>query len=188
MNFEQYFSNWNFIRSSGLLAFYFMTISLSLGLCSSLLIFKKKKALLNSLHQTSGWYGLLTILFHIILIWHDQYVPYSLGELFIPFYAKNETTYSGLGTLAFYLFFIVIGSSDFFIKKLGLKLWKKVHFTVIPAWVIMVIHGIAIGTDSTETWALILYTSGCSLIIVLGFIRSIEVKMKRQTTDGRQIK
>ncbi|CAH2714201.1 hypothetical protein BACCIP111895_01362 [Neobacillus rhizosphaerae] len=186
MNINDYFSVWNLIRTSGFLGFYFMTLSLSLGLFSSLSVLKKKKAFFVSLHQTSGWFGLLTIIFHIVLIWQDQYVPYSLGELFIPFYAENEPVYSALGTLSFYLFFMVISSSDFFIKKLGLKIWKKIHLAVIPAWVFMMIHGLAIGTDSTEPWSLFLYASGSSLIIVLGFIKYLESGMVRQSPDRQK--
>lgn len=183
---SEYFTIWTFIRVSGFLAFYLITLSLAFGLLSSLSVMKKKKAFLVKFHQTSGWYGLLTVIFHMFLIWQDQYVPYSLGELLIPFYAKNEPLFSSFGTLSFYLFFIVIGSSDFFIKKLGIKNWKKLHLVVLPAWVLMLVHGLAIGTDSSEPWALFLYASGCSLIIVLSFIRYMESVMMRQSAE-RQI-
>lgn len=176
---------WTLIRVSGFLGFYFMSLSLSIGLLSSLSLMKRKKAKLVSLHQASGWYGLLAIIFHMLLIWQDQYVPYSLGDILIPFYAKHEPVYSALGTLSFYLFLMVIGSSDFFIKKLGLKFWKNIHFAVIPAWIFMLIHGLAIGTDSSEPWALLIYLFCSSFIIVLLFIRIIESIMMRQSSGGR---
>ncbi|WML40064.1 ferric reductase-like transmembrane domain-containing protein [Neobacillus sp. OS1-2] len=177
---SDFFSVWTLIRVSGFLAFYFMTLSLAIGLFSSFSIMKKKKARFLSYHQTSGWYGLLTILFHILLIWQDQYVPYSLRELFVPFMAKNEPLFSGLGTLSFYLFLIVIGSSDFFIKKMGVKKWKKIHFAVIPAWIFMLVHGLAIGTDSSEPWALLIYLLSSSFILVLLFMRIVESIMLHQ--------
>ncbi|MEH7248759.1 ferric reductase-like transmembrane domain-containing protein [Neobacillus niacini] len=186
-----YFSAWTFIRVSGFLAYYLMTFSLLLGLCSSLSIMKKNKVKLISLHQVSGWYGLLTIFFHMVLIWQDQYVPYSLKEVLLPFYAENESIYSGLGTLSFFLFFLVIGSSDFFIKHLGKKKWKNLHFAVIPAWIMMFIHGIGIGTDSSEAWALVLYALGGSLLIVFGFVRYLEyVSLHKQKSNEllKQIK
>lgn len=177
-----YLSLWTLIRASGFLAFYFMSFSLAFGLLSSFSVMKKKKASFISLHQTSGWLGLLTTLFHILLIWQDQYVPYSFGELLVPFMAKHETVYSALGTLSFYLFLVVIGSSDFFFKKMGIKRWKKVHLAVIPAWVLMVIHGLAIGTDSSKPWAMFIYASAIAVMIVLGFIRYMEGLFQRQVT------
>ncbi|WP_223820785.1 ferric reductase-like transmembrane domain-containing protein [Bacillus sp. S3] len=177
---RDFFSVWTLIRVSGFLAFYLMTLSLAIGLFSSFSILKKKKARMVSAHQISGWYGLLTICFHLLLIWQDQYVPYSLAEIFIPFYAKNEPLFSGLGTLSYYLFFIVVGSSDFFIRRLGIKMWKKIHFAVIPAWLFMLVHGIAIGSDSSEPWALLLYLTSSSFILVLLFMRLLESIMLHQ--------
>jgi methionine sulfoxide reductase heme-binding subunit len=182
---SEYFSNWTLIRASGFLAFYFMTLSLSLGLIGSFSIMKRKKATLGSLHQTSGWYGLLTILFHILLVWQDDFVPYSLLQLLIPFYAKNEPINSGLGTLSFYLFLLVIVSSDFLIKKLGLKNWKKLHLAVMPAWLFMVLHGIAIGTDSSEPWAIILYAVGMAIVLLLIVLRYLEAKLTPQSSSVR---
>ncbi|WP_082692974.1 ferric reductase-like transmembrane domain-containing protein [Bacillus sp. FJAT-29814] len=182
---SEYFSNWTLIRASGFLAYYFMTLSLSFGLMGSFSIMKRKKAALGSLHQTSGWYGLLTIFFHILLIWQDDYVPYSLLELIIPFYAKNAPVNSGLGTISFYLFLLVIVSSDFLIKKLGLKNWKKLHLAVIPAWLFMLLHGIAIGTDSSEPWAIILYAMGIAIVLILGLLRYMEAKLTSQSPSAR---
>ncbi len=183
---HDFFSAWTLIRASGFLAFYFMTISLSFGLFGSLSIMKKKKGVLVQLHQASGWYGLLVIIFHMLLIFQDQYVPYSLGALLIPFSSEHEPIFSALGTFSFYLFFLVIGTSDFFIKKLGIKNWKKLHLAVIPAWILMLIHGLAVGTDASEPWALLIYASGVSWIIVLGFIRYMESFLLRQSTDRKK--
>lgn len=185
---SEYLSVWTLIRASGFLAFYFLTLSLIIGLFSTYSIMKKKKATLLSYHQTSGWYGLLTIIFHIILIWRDQYVPYSLSELLLPFHANNKPLYSALGTLSFYLFFIVIGSSDFFIKKLGIRKWKKIHLTVIPAWIFMLVHGLTIGTDSSKSWALVIYLTSSSLVTLLLFIRIMEAIMSKQTPKTKELK
>lgn len=170
----EFFTVWNMIRCSGFLAFYFFTLSLALGLVSSYSIMKKKKGILVKAHQTSGWYGLLTTIFHVILIWKDQYVPYSLLEIIVPLTAKNQPILSAFGTAAFYLLLLVMISSDFFMKKIGINRWKKIHVAVIPAWIFMVLHGIFIGFDSFKPWAMFLYGSGISILILLGFIRYVE--------------
>lgn len=177
---SDYYSTWTLIRSSGFLAYFFMTISLSFGIISTLSIMKKQKASLLVIHQTSGWYGLLTIIFHAILLWNDHYLPYSVREILLPFTAKNEPIFSALGTISFYLFFLVIGTSDFFIKRLGRARWKKIHLAVIPAWVMLIIHGITIGTDSSAPWALFLYASGISSIMVLMIIRYFDGNRSKQ--------
>lgn len=183
---NEFFSIWTFIRTTGFLACYLMTLSLALGLFSSFSLLKKKKGVLIVLHQSSGWYGFLTMLLHVLLIWQDQYVPYTLKELLIPFLAKNEPLLSAFGTLSLYLFLLVIGASDFFMKRLGIKRWKKLHLLVIPAWVLMMVHGLAIGTDSAEPWALFLYAGGIAVILILGILRYLDSAIVRQSSERRK--
>ena len=164
-------STWNLIRTSGFLAYFLFTISIAAGMMNSFSIFRKQKPMLMELHKTSGWIGLLSVVFHVTLLLKDEYVPYQIKELFIPFSAQHAPLFSALGTISFYLFFITLATSDFFMKKLGRKLWKKIHFLVIPAWIFMVIHGILIGTDSGQPWAVIVYGGGVSLIAGLSAFR-----------------
>lgn len=171
-------SSWNFIRLSGFLAYFLFTFSLVAGLMGRMTIMQKKKPLTLALHQSSGWAGFLTILFHMILLWKDQYVTYSLLELFLPFSARTAPILSALGTISFYLFLIIMATSDFFMKILGRNIWKRIHFLVIPAWVLMVFHGILIGTDSHQPWAAFLYGGGVILIITMLALRYIEMQLK----------
>jgi len=174
----EFISSWNFIRLSGFLAYFLLTISLAAGLAGRMAGLKKKKPLMMTLHQTSGWAGFLTIIFHIILLWKDEYVPYTLLELLAPFSAQNAPILSAFGTISFYLFLITIAASDFFMRTLGRKLWKTLHFLVIPAWALMVLHGLLIGTDSTQPWAAFLYGGGVILLFTLLALRYAETKLQ----------
>lgn len=177
MNLE-ILSNLNLIRASGFLAYFLLTLSIMAGVMQKLSSFQHQKSLLMEMHKFSGWTGTLTVVFHATLLLVDHYVPYQIWEILIPFTAKNEPLYSALGTISFYFFFIVMATSDFFVKKLGFKLWKKIHFLMIPAWVFMSLHGILIGTDSNQLWAILIYSAGIVLISALLVIRYIEGKMK----------
>jgi sulfoxide reductase heme-binding subunit YedZ len=158
-------TTWNLIRVSGLLSYLLLTASLLFGLLQSFPTLKKQKSDFLMLHQTSGWVGFLGVVFHMIMLFFDQYVHYSILSLTIPFWSENEAFLSGLGTISFYLFLIIIGSSDFLMKKLGRTVWKKLHLLSIPAWILMTIHGVMIGTDTSEYWAQFLYIGSISIII-----------------------
>nr|WP_295970185.1 ferric reductase-like transmembrane domain-containing protein [uncultured Bacillus sp.] len=162
---------WNLIRLSGLLAYLLLTISVICGMASSFPFLKKKKGDLLAIHQSSGWAGFLTILFHLIFLWQDDYVDYTIREILIPFADQEYTFASAMGIVSFYLFFIVLFSSDFMLKRLGKARWKWVHYTVFPAWILMTLHGILIGTDSSELWVKLFYISSICLIIILFQIR-----------------
>jgi methionine sulfoxide reductase heme-binding subunit len=174
---DTFISNWIFIRLSGFLAYFLFTFSLSAGLTSRLAVFKKKKPLLNELHQTSGWAGVLAVIFHMTLLWRDRFVTYQLLGIFVPFSSENAPLESAIGTISFYLFLIVLATSDFLMKKLGKKLWGKIHILVIPAWILMVLHGVLIGTDSNQPWAAFLYGGGVFLVITLLSFRHLENRL-----------
>jgi methionine sulfoxide reductase heme-binding subunit len=171
---NEYLSTWNLIRVSGFLSYFLLTVSLAFGFLQSFSRLKKKKGEFLLIHQNSGWIGLLVIVFHMMLLFLDQYVHYPILSILVPFSSENESFYSGLGTISFYLFLMIIGSSDFFMKKLGRVVWKKVHLLAIPAWILMAIHGIMIGTDSSEGWAQLIYIVTISIIMILGVARGME--------------
>ncbi|MHC0039634.1 ferric reductase-like transmembrane domain-containing protein [Pseudoneobacillus sp. C159] len=169
-----FLSTWFLIRLSGFLGYFLFTFSISAGLMSRFTAFQKKRPLMIELHQTSGWAGILAVIFHMTLLWRDRFVPYPLTELFLPFSSENAPLESAMGTISLYLFLLVIATSDFLIKKLGRNLWKKIHLLVIPAWILMVLHGILIGTDSNQPWAAFLYGGGVFLVITLLGFRHLE--------------
>lgn len=175
---ETFLSNWTFIRLSGFLAYFLFTYAISAGIMSRFSLFQKNKAFLYEMHQLSGWSGLLAVIFHVALLWRDRFVPYGLPEIFVPFSSENAPLESGIGTIAFYLFLMVIASSDFLMKKLGRKLWGKIHILVIPAWILMVLHGTLIGTDSNQPWAAFIYGGGVFLVILLLIFRHWEGRLK----------
>lgn len=166
MSFD-WLSNWNLVRASGFLAYILLSLSIAAGLIRRVPSFQKQKSLFMELHKTSGWTGVLTVVFHATLLLLNHYVPYKIEDLLIPFEADNAPGLSALGTISFYLFFIVMFTSEFFMKKLGHKLWLNIHLLVIPAWVLSVLHGVFIGTDSNEPWAIFIYVIGIVIVVAL---------------------
>lgn len=167
-------SNWVLIRLSGFLSYFLFTCSIGAGLMSRFSLFQKQKPLMIALHQSSGWAGLLAVIFHMTLLWRDRFVAYQLFEIFVPFSSNHAPIQSALGAMSFYLFLLVIATSDFLMKKLGRNRWGKIHLLVIPAWILMVLHGVFIGTDSNQPWAAFLYGGGVFLVITLLGFRHLE--------------
>ena len=180
-------SNWNLIRTSGFLAYFLFTFSIASGLMSRLFIFQKQKQLMLELHKISGWTGMLTVVFHATLLLVDSYVSYQIWGILIPFSAEYAPVFSALGTISSYFFLLTLATSDFFIKTLGRSLWKKIHFLVIPAWILMILHGILIGTDSAKTWASLLYGGGIILVIILLAFRYLESRLERTNNKKREL-
>jgi len=172
-------STWEWIRLLGFLAYFYFTISIIFGLLRKSSFVKSHKNLIYQIHQNAGWLGLITVIGHLLVLVIDQYKPYNLVEILIPFSAKYESLPSALGTIAFYLFIMVLMTSDLWIRTMNRTLWKKLHFLVLPAWVISLAHGVLIGTDTENMLIIIFYVVSGGLTMLVLVARTISQFMKK---------
>ncbi|MGE6555221.1 hypothetical protein ACQKEO_08380 [Exiguobacterium artemiae] len=174
------FSTWTMIRLSGLTGHFFLTLSVLAGLLGSFPSLKKQKARLHNIHLYSGWAGLLAIVLHATLIIVDTYAPLSLLEILIPGTASYEPLWNAFGTISLYLFGFVLVTSDFLKETLGKTLWKLTHWLVLPAWILMTLHGIFIGTDTGTLFTTIWYACSTLTLFTLILYR-MQVRPKTAT-------
>ena len=174
------FSTWTMIRLSGLTGHFFLTLSVLAGLLGSFPALRKQKARLHNIHLYSGWAGLLAIVLHATLIVVDTYAPLSLLEILIPGTASYEPLWNAFGTISLYLFGFVLVTSDFLKEALGKTLWKLTHWLVLPAWLLMTLHGIFIGTDTGTLFTTIWYACSTLTLFTLILYR-MQVRPKTAT-------
>lgn len=175
-----FISTWECIRLLGLIAYFYFTVSIIFGLLRKTSTIKSHKNLLFQLHQSAGWFGFVAVIVHMLLLIVDRYEPYRIAELMIPFVSDYKPILSGLGTIAFYLFFIVFLTSDVFIRKMKFSIWKMVHIAVLPAWIISLVHGILIGTDTGNPFVLLFYWSTVATVVIVFSIRYISEHQKKK--------
>jgi len=172
-------STWEWIRLLGFLAYFYFTISIIFGLLRKSSFVKSHKNLIYHIHQNAGWLGLVTVIGHMLVLLIDHYKPYSLVEALVPFSAEYESIPSALGTIAFYLFLMVIMTSDLWMRTMNSSLWKKLHFLVLPAWVSSLAHGVLIGTDSENAFVIMLYVASGAVTLLILMARTIS-KLKNK--------
>lgn len=165
------FDTWEWIRICGFLAYFYFTVSVIFGLFRKTPSIKKQKNLLFHLHLSSGWIGLLALVVHVLLLLIDQYQPYQVKEILLPFSAQYKPLLSALGTISIYVFLVVIFTSDVLMGVMNRKVWKSIHFLVLPAWALSFLHGVFIGTDTSNHLIQIFYIVTGSVIIIAGSIR-----------------
>lgn len=170
------FNTWEWIRLFGLISYFYFTISIIFGLLRKTPTVKSQKNLLFQIHQSAGWFGFIALVMHMLLLIVDPYEPYSFVELMIPFASDYQPISSSIGTLAFYLFFIVIISSDLWIRKMKFAIWKWVHIAVLPAWLLSLIHGLFIGTDTKNPIILSFYVITIASVSVAFLLRHLSSK------------
>ncbi|MFJ8262515.1 ferric reductase-like transmembrane domain-containing protein [Rummeliibacillus sp. NPDC094406] len=165
------FNTWEWIRICGFLAYFYFTVSVIFGLFRKSPSITKQKNLLFHLHLSAGWLGLLALIMHVLLLLIDHYQPYSIIEILVPFTAKYKPLLSAIGTISLYVFLVVIMTSDLLIRKMNRQLWKSIHFLVLPAWVMIFLHGVFIGTDSANPIIQLFYIVTGSIIIIASCLR-----------------
>ncbi|MGE7676129.1 ferric reductase-like transmembrane domain-containing protein [Lysinibacillus sp. NPDC094403] len=172
-------STWEWIRLLGLLAYFYFTISIIFGLLRKSSFVKSHKNLIYHIHQNAGWLGLITVIAHMLVLLIDHYEPYSIVEILIPVTAKYQSIPSAFGTIAFYLFLMVIMTSDLWIRTMNRSLWKKLHFLVLPAWVISLAHGVLIGTDTENALIMMFYVVSGGITMLVLATRTISQFMNK---------
>lgn len=176
---------WEWIRILGFLAYFYFTIAVAFGLLRKSAYVKSQKNFIYHTHIYASWGGFFALIGHMILLMIDKYQTYNVSDLLVPFSTEYESVASGLGTMAFYLFFIVIFTSDLLIKALKRNIWKGIHFLVLPAWFISLCHGLLIGTDSTNPYIFGFYSVTASIVFIIMALRFIIKADNTQTQSPK---
>lgn len=180
---SEVFSIWNVTRAAGITAYLLLFVSMLSGLTFKTTIFPKRfQKTVLSIHETTGWFGLLFGMVHgLVLVFEKEYSSYTIWNILIPFTTEHNAIALSLGILAFYGMLLLILSTDF-LKKIGKKAWRLIHFLAFPTFFSALIHGILIGSDSSNPIMLTMYiATGFTVLLltILRIIHAIQIKKKR---------
>jgi predicted ferric reductase len=89
----------------------------------------------------------ITIIIHMLSLLMDKFIGFNIGDILIPFYSSYQPFLLNLGIFAFYILIIVLISS-IFIRLEKPYLWRKIHYFVYPMFLLALIHGLFLGSDS----------------------------------------
>ncbi|MCB9437648.1 MAG: ferric reductase-like transmembrane domain-containing protein [Anaerolineales bacterium] len=159
---------WHLVRSSGITAYILMTASVIWGLAISSKVVKdwSPGVLSMTLHSAISWLAVLFAGFHAFLLLFDDYFTYRIFDLLIPFIGPYRPLAVGLGTLTFWIM-VVVSLSFKFKKRLGHKLWKKIHYASYAGFWMVTAHGLTAGTDGKLLGFRILLSGSALLTVML---------------------
>ena len=171
---------WYMSRAAGLLAYAFIWGSMIWGLLLSTKLLKPHVSplLAFGIHETFSLLGLGFALFHALILLGDSYVDFDLLSIFLPFSASYEPLWTGLGTLSFYAYALIILS--FYVRKhIGQKLWRRLHYLNFGIYAMALVHGFQIGSDTQHSLVFYFYVGSTTLLLFLIFYRIlIQVNLK----------
>jgi len=165
---------WVVERGFGFLAYLALAGSVVYGLLLSTKLLDElaHRPITFALHQDLASFGLGLAAVHGALLALDQSVPFSLTQIAIPGLAPYQPLAVAAGQVALYLMAIVVGS--FYVRRrIGQRAWRLLHYLTFVSFVGATAHGLAAGTDSSTTWATVIYVVPVVAVAILLAVRIV---------------
>ncbi len=172
---------WIASRSAGIVALLAITASVVLGLLMANGLPRRKGAsrVLVSLHESTALAGLVAIAVHGITLLGDPWMHATLWKISMPFTIGYRPLWTSLGIIGGWIA-AALGLSYYARKRIGTKLWRKLHRATIAAWALGVAHTIGAGTDANERWLQVTMLTGAVVIVFLFLRRTVPGDPKRE--------
>ena len=156
---------WYITRAAGLTSYFLLWLSMVWGMVLPTKFFQGivEGTFAYDFHEFLSLLGLGFVLLHVIVLMLDQYLPFSIWEIVIPFIDAYRPLWVGFGIIGFYLFLLV--TVTFYMRKtIGMKAFRAFHVLSIIGYIGATLHGLFAGTDSALPVTKFLY-AGTFLIV-----------------------
>jgi hypothetical protein len=159
--------DWYAARAAGVLAYGLLTSGVLLGvlLAGRARLPRWPTFAVTDVHRFVGLLIGAFVALHVLFIALDSYVHFSLVQLLVPGTSSYRPLWVALGIVAAELL-VAIAVTNALRKRLGHRVWRRVHYLTFAVWAGATVHGIGAGTDSNTVWLRLLYV--VSIASVLG--------------------
>lgn len=159
---------WYITRASGLTSYFILWLSMVWGMAISTKFFHPavEGAQSYDFHEFLSLLGLGFVFLHITVLMFDQFLPFSIWQILIPFTDSYRPFWVGLGIIGAYIFLLV--TVTFYMRKMiGSKAFRSIHMLSIVGYLGATLHGLFAGTDSALPVTRIIYVG--TFLVVLFF-------------------
>ena len=119
------------------------------------------------LHRTLSLFAVSLLILHVVTAIADRYVTIGWTATMIPFLSPYRTVAVGLGTLAVDIAAAVLATSVFR-HRLGLRVWRAVHWLGYLAFPLAFWHALRAGTDLRTGWvAAAIWGSAAAVVVAV---------------------
>lgn len=161
---------WIVSRSSGIVAFVLITISVLIGLTMAGKPVRDPQFTKNlrAVHEQTALAGLVAIAVHGFAIFADPWLEPGVTGIAVPFALSVHTFWTGLGVIAGYMA-MLLGLSFYLRRQIGARLWRKAHRATIAVYVLGLFHALGAGTD-TGSMIFLIWAVGTAVPIAILFV------------------
>jgi sulfoxide reductase heme-binding subunit YedZ len=158
---------WALGRGTGIVALAFLTMSVALGVASrsGRPMFALPRFGVAALHRFVALSAVLLVALHMGLLFLDPHAKLRLIDFVVPFLGNYRPLWQGLGTVAFDLL-IIVTITSLLRDRLGLRIFRAVHWSTYLLWPIALAHGLGNGSDTGRLWFQA-FAACCALIVAV---------------------
>jgi predicted ferric reductase len=149
---------WYLSRAAGLCAYVMLCANVALGIAVSAPLLERfvMKWRIFDLHQFTGLFFLGLVGLHIFALLGDQYVGFTVPQLFVPWLSSYRSGSVAIGIFALYL--AVLVTATFYIRKqIGQRTFRLIHYGSFVVFALSLLHSVFAGSDTGTGWAILLY-------------------------------
>lgn len=159
---------WLLSRSAGIVALTLVSFSVLLGLTMATKILQRPGLgrKLARLHEHVALVALAAIVIHGATLLGDPWMHVGVKGALVPFAMGYRTLYTGLGIIAAYLAGL-LGLSFYVRRRIGARLWRKLHRATVGVWVLGVVHTLGAGSDAGTVWLrMVMLVTGAPIVFL----------------------
>jgi len=157
---------WYITRAAGFTSYLLIWLSMVWGLAVSSKILDNllHRSFTYDFHQFLSLLGIGFIALHMLVLLFDQYLPYTLSQILVPFLSPYRPVWVGVGVIGFWLVLLV--TVTFYLRgRIGMKAFRAIHVLSLLSYLGVTLHGFLSGTDSSLPTVIGMY-AGSFLVVV----------------------
>jgi sulfoxide reductase heme-binding subunit YedZ len=159
---------WYAARASGIAAYIVLSVVVSIGITMGGKAQSRRwpRFAVEDIHRFGGLLVGSLIGVHVAAIALDSFLPFSIGQLVVPFTARYRPLWTGMGVFAAELL-LALAITNHYRKRLPHGFWRAAHYANFAVWALASLHGIFAGTDRSAGWLAVLYGASIATVLAL---------------------
>ena len=176
---------WYVARSTGIVAWAVLTLSVLWGIVLStrLLGKKAKPAWLLDLHRYLGAVATVFTGVHLVALVADSYVTFGPVDLLVPMASAWKPGPVAWGVAGLYLL-VAVELTSLCKKRLPMKVWRRAHLLSFPLWIVATVHFATAGTEAGNRLAQWLLVAAVLAVLFTTVVRVLSPKPSRPQRAG----
>jgi predicted ferric reductase len=141
-----------------------------------------KAASVTDVHRFLTLLALGAVAIHGTALVLDSTVPIRPLALVVPGLSPYRPVWTSFGVVTAELAALIVLSFSLR-RKIGVKAWRRLHWTTYIVFAAATVHGLGAGTDSTHSWAFTFYLAAVGSVVFATAWRAL-TRTPRPTNKG----